>query len=64
MYFTGMAQAENFKIIPLEPANPTNVEESIQKLKSDDKSLKHLNLNNIKVRQRVLFLNLKSYLSS
>lgn len=34
-----------------EPPNPTNVEETLQRIKSNDGSLTDVNLNNIKVRQ-------------
>lgn len=33
-----------------EPPNPTNVEETLQRIKSNDSSLTEVNLNNIKVR--------------
>lgn len=34
-----------------EPPNPTNVDETLQRIKSDDASLTEVNLNNIKVRR-------------
>lgn len=34
-----------------EPPNPTNVEETLQRIKSNDASLTEVNLNNIKVRR-------------
>lgn len=37
-----------------EPPNPTNVEETLQRIKSNDGSLTDVNLNNIKVRQHRL----------
>jgi tropomodulin len=43
-----MAQAQKLKMYTEEAPNPTDVEESIKKLKSNDKELKSLNLNNIK----------------
>ncbi|XP_059140566.1 tropomodulin-1-like [Physella acuta] len=46
--FTGCAQAQKLKLIPDEAPNMTDVEESIKKLKDNDKELKTLNLNNIK----------------
>jgi len=46
--FSGVARAEKFKLIPDEPPNMTDVEESIQQLTSNDANLKVLNLNNIK----------------
>lgn len=33
-----------------EPPNPTNVDETLQRIKSNDASLTEVNLNNIKVR--------------
>ncbi|XP_053388098.1 uncharacterized protein LOC128551309 [Mercenaria mercenaria] len=44
-----MAKSEVLKAIPFEPPNQTDVEDSIKKIKDNDSSLKHLNLNNIKV---------------
>lgn len=40
------------KILPVfdEPPNPTNVEESLKRIKEDDARLVEVNLNNIKVR--------------
>ena len=38
------------KALPDEAPNMTDVEESIKKLKANDKELKSLNINNIKVR--------------
>lgn len=32
-----------------EPPNPTNVEETLQRIKNNDSSLTEVNLNNIKV---------------
>lgn len=46
--FAGMAKSEQLRAIPFEPPNMTDVEESLQKIKDNDSSLKHLNLNNIK----------------
>uniref|UniRef100_A0A0B6ZP77 Tropomodulin n=1 Tax=Arion vulgaris TaxID=1028688 RepID=A0A0B6ZP77_9EUPU len=46
--FTGNAQAQKLKLIPDEAPNMTDVEQSIKKLKENDKELKTLNLNNIK----------------
>ena len=40
-----------------EPPNPTNVEDTLQRIKSDDSSLTDVNLNNIKVRKRTPFQN-------
>ena len=44
-----MAKGEQLKPVKFEPPNTTDVEESLQKIKDNDSSLKHLNLNNIKV---------------
>lgn len=38
-----------------EPPNPTNVEETLQRIKSNDGSLTEVNLNNIKVRRNASF---------
>nr|CDS29481.1 tropomodulin [Hymenolepis microstoma] len=46
--FRGIAKGEQLKIIPDEPPNMTDVEDSIKKISSDDASLTVLNLNNIK----------------
>ncbi|RUS77565.1 hypothetical protein EGW08_014669 [Elysia chlorotica] len=46
--FSGFAQAQVLKVLPDEAPNMTDVEESIKKLKSNDKELKTLNINNIK----------------
>jgi len=45
---SGHAQAQKFKQFDMEPANATDVDESIKKLKENDKDLKTLCLNNIK----------------
>ncbi|XP_060075182.1 tropomodulin-1-like [Ylistrum balloti] len=46
--FTGTAKAQVLKLVPAEPPNPTDVEESIKKIQANDAKLKSLNLNNIK----------------
>nr|KAG5707280.1 hypothetical protein BaRGS_000054 [Batillaria attramentaria] len=46
--FTGAARAEQLKLVPDEAPNTTDIEESIKKLRANDKELKVLNLNNIK----------------
>ncbi|KAM7533427.1 hypothetical protein Aperf_G00000120109 [Anoplocephala perfoliata] len=46
--FLGVAKGEQLKVVPDEPPNMTDVEESIKKLSADDPSLTVLNLNNIK----------------
>ena len=43
-----VAKSAKLKVIPFEPDNQTNVEESITKIKDNDASLTSLNLNNIK----------------
>ena len=44
------AKAEALKFVPPEPDNQTDIDQSIQRLKSDDPTLGNLNLNNIKVK--------------
>lgn len=41
------------KMVPVfdEPPNPTNVEETLQRIKNNDSSLTEVNLNNIKVNK-------------
>ncbi|KAK4467982.1 hypothetical protein MN116_008164 [Schistosoma mekongi] len=46
--FSGVAKAERPKIIPDEPPNTTDVEDSIRRLEANDEELTKLNLNNIK----------------
>ncbi|GFS27949.1 tropomodulin-1-like [Elysia marginata] len=46
--FSGFAQAQVLKVMPDEAPNMTDIEESIKKLKANDKELKTLNINNIK----------------
>ncbi|XP_064595955.1 tropomodulin-1-like [Liolophura sinensis] len=46
--FKAAAKAEALKIIPNEPPNPTDVEETLEKLKNNDSKLVNVNLNNIK----------------
>lgn len=43
------AKAEILKFVPPEPDNTTDVDESINRINNNDKSLTQLNLNNIKV---------------
>lgn len=38
-----------------DPPNPTNVDETLQRIKSNDSSLKEVNLNNIKVHRNTSF---------
>ncbi|MBN3300000.1 TMOD4 protein, partial [Amia calva] len=44
----GVVKPDTYKLYPEEPPNPTNVEETLQKIKSNDMSLTDVNLNNIK----------------
>ena len=46
------AKAEILKFVPPEPDNKTDVDESIKRVNSNDSTLTHLNLNNIKVNQK------------
>ncbi|XP_030043717.1 tropomodulin-4 [Microcaecilia unicolor] len=43
-----VVQPDTYKPVPDEPPNPTNVEETLQKIKNNDKDLVEVNLNNIK----------------
>ena len=43
-----VAKSAKLKVLPFEPDNQTDVEESIAKIKQNDPSLTSLNLNNIK----------------
>ncbi|XP_066577478.1 tropomodulin-4 [Amia ocellicauda] len=43
-----VVKPDTYKLYPEEPPNPTNVEETLQKIKSNDMSLTDVNLNNIK----------------
>ena len=47
------AKAEQLKFVPPEPDNQTDVDASIEKIKSNDSTLTQLNLNNIKVSELV-----------
>ena len=52
MYFTcdvGVAKHQDFKLYEAEKPNDTDVDDVLEKLKSNDASLKEINLNNIKV---------------
>lgn len=48
-YFSDIVKGE--KMLPVfdEPPNPTNVEETLQRIKDNDSRLVEVNLNNIKV---------------
>uniref|UniRef100_A0A665T440 Tropomodulin 4 (muscle) n=1 Tax=Echeneis naucrates TaxID=173247 RepID=A0A665T440_ECHNA len=43
-----VVKADPFKIFPEEPPNPTNVEETLERIHNNDSSLTEVNLNNIK----------------
>lgn len=45
----GVVKPDPFKIFPDEPPNPTNVEETLERIHNNDSSLTEVNLNNIKV---------------
>lgn len=49
-FWTGVVKPDPFKIFPDEPPNPTNVEETLERIHNNDSSLTEVNLNNIKVR--------------
>ncbi|XP_053330620.1 tropomodulin-4 isoform X3 [Spea bombifrons] len=44
-----VVKPDTYKPVPDEPPNPTNVEETLQKIKSNAADLEEVNLNNIKV---------------
>jgi len=46
--FRGVAKHEDFKLVPDEPPNTTDVEGTLQKLTDNDPETKEVNLNNIK----------------
>lgn len=46
--FQGVAKAEELKPVQDEPPNPTNVEDTLNKVMANDSELKVVNLNNIK----------------
>ncbi|XP_061116259.1 tropomodulin-4-like [Conger conger] len=43
-----VVKPDQYKIYPDEPPNPTNVEDTLQKIQTNDNSLTQVNLNNIK----------------
>ncbi|XP_012514273.1 PREDICTED: tropomodulin-4 isoform X2 [Propithecus coquereli] len=43
----GVVQPDKYKPVPDEPPNPTNIEEILKKVRSNDKELEEVNLNNI-----------------
>lgn len=53
-------KGEKVKPVFDEPPNPTNVEETLQRIKSDDSSLTEVNLNNIKVHHLRICSGLKT----
>lgn len=46
---SGVVKPDPFKIFPDEPPNPTNVEETLERIHNNDSGLIEVNLNNIKV---------------
>lgn len=44
-----MVQPDKYKPVPDEPPNPTNIEEILKSVRSNDKELEEVNLNNIQV---------------
>lgn len=48
-FLSGVVQPDKYKPVPDEPPNPTNVEETLQKIKSNASDLEEVNLNNIHV---------------
>lgn len=42
-----MVQPDKYKPVPDEPPNPTNIEEMLKRVQSNDKELEEVNLNNI-----------------
>lgn len=49
--FLDVIKGEKMTPVFDEPPNPTNVEETLQRIKNNDSSLTEVNLNNIKVRR-------------
>ncbi|RXM91286.1 Tropomodulin-3, partial [Acipenser ruthenus] len=47
-YSTGVVKGEQIRPVFDEPPNPTNVEETLQRIKGNDPALVEVNLNNIK----------------
>lgn len=45
----GVVQPDKYKPVPDEPPNPTNIEEILKSVRSNDKELEEVNLNNIQV---------------
>lgn len=51
MSFLDVIKGEKMNPVFDEPPNPTNVEETLQRIKNNDSSLTEVNLNNIKVHR-------------
>ncbi len=49
------AKSEQLKLVPPEPDNQTDVDETIRQVEENDSSLTNINLNNIKVSFKELF---------
>ena len=45
----GVVKPDQYKAVPDEPPNPTNLEETLEKIKKNDLTLEDVNLNNIQV---------------
>ena len=45
----GVVQPDKYKPVPDEPPNPTNIEERLKSVRSNDKEMEEVNLNNIQV---------------
>ncbi|MEQ2176262.1 hypothetical protein GOODEAATRI_026219 [Goodea atripinnis] len=56
----GVVKPDPFKIFPEEPPNPTNVEETLERILNNDSSLTEVNLNNIKENTSLQSLNIES----
>lgn len=49
LFVVDVIKGEKMNPVFDEPPNPTNVEDTLQRIKADDASLTEVNLNNIKV---------------
>lgn len=56
--FLDVIKGEKMNPVFDEPPNPTNVEDTLQRIKSNDSSLTEVNLNNIKVHRNTSFQSL------
>lgn len=54
--YTGVIQCTQYKPVPDEQPNDTDVEETLQRIKSNDPDLTEVNLNNIKVPLSLFYL--------